>query len=229
MQTHISWRKVQETPLKSQTLPCGRDYRSKERSDGKRKNLSELWDTFQFMSVQLCHRGWCPCQAVAAGVQRACGGACLSCCCCGCRSCMVMGRNWVGSHICRALWDSRWSCRRSSAGAASDRSWIFHLAASCFCLTSRMKQQRKEEEFNFPLLLLIVLCLTFYVDKWIFSKCVFSWQGTHICTAKKGVLSSVDFLKFFFHKRSNLFFSFFFCNMLFIMRNQRKVKIPPSP
>lgn len=57
---------------------------------------------------------------------------------------MVKERSWVGSHICRVLWDSRWWCRRWFAGVALDRSWIFHLVADCSCLVSGKTQQRKK-------------------------------------------------------------------------------------
>lgn len=63
-------------------------------------------------------------------------GVGLSCCCCGCRSCMAKGRSWAGSRTYPALWGSRWWCRRWSAAAAWGRSWIFHLAADCFCSVS---------------------------------------------------------------------------------------------
>ena len=78
---------------------------------------------------------------VGAGGRSAGCGPCLSCCWCGCRFCTVRGTSWVGSQICQALWDSRWWCRRLSAGAVLGRSWIFHLAAGCSCSVSETTQQ----------------------------------------------------------------------------------------
>lgn len=64
---------------------------------------------------------------------------------------MVKGRSWAGSRICRELWDSRWLCRRLSAGAALGRSWIFHLAAGYSCSASEGHRE-KREKLNFPLI-----------------------------------------------------------------------------
>lgn len=56
----------------------------------------------------------------------------------------MMGMSWAGSQICRALWDSRWWCRRSSAGAVLGRNWIFHRAAGCFYSVSEITQKGRK-------------------------------------------------------------------------------------
>lgn len=116
-------------------------WRAKKNWPSSEKHFSSR--RFSYVTVAM---GWCPFGAVAGGVRRAGCGACLSCCCCGCRSCTVKGRNWAGSRICRAPWDSRWSCRRWSAGAALGRSWISRLAAGCSYSASGRNQQREKEE-----------------------------------------------------------------------------------
>lgn len=122
---------------KKPRVPGERRWRTEEQSRALRK--------LQFILVQLCHhgiRGRGVHLGQRQGGWRAGCGAFLSCCCCGYTSCMVKGKSWAGSHICRALWDSRWWCRRLSAEAELDRNWTFHLAAGCSCSVSGMAAEK---------------------------------------------------------------------------------------
>lgn len=116
----------------------------KQGADGEQRNFAKCRTTSQFMLVQLCHHGTRVQYVITAG-----GGQCrvscglgLSCYYCCCRSCTVKGRSWVGSQTFQVAWDSRWWCRRLSAGVALGRSWIFHLAAGCFCSVSGIAKHR---------------------------------------------------------------------------------------
>lgn len=125
--------------------------RKRQREDGEGwwwteepgRDLRNSW--VQFMSVRLCHHGngvsvWGG-SRVVKGQQE----ACLSCYCCCYRSCMGMGRSWVGSRTCPVPWDSMWWCRHLSAVVELGKSWTFHLAAGCSCSVSAITQQIKEE------------------------------------------------------------------------------------
>lgn len=59
----------------------------------------------------------------------------------------MKGTSWAGSRISRAPLGSRWSCRRSSAGAVSGRSSIFRPAAGCSCSASGRREEKEELKF----------------------------------------------------------------------------------